>query len=141
MPSLNRLQKFVQRNDMYERNFEASQELALEAYDMLNQYVFDNGLDPCPVTVRRTRGYWGMCDGRVVDDECRTNEIILTKRYPFKAMFINTLAHEMVHQFQWDVLSNERLEQGKPPIMSHGPSFYAWRPALKEYNIILTKEY
>jgi hypothetical protein len=48
------------------------------------------------------------------------------------------MAHEMVHQFQWDILSNERQSQGLGPIMSHGPSFFAWRKPLAEYNIPLS---
>jgi len=48
------------------------------------------------------------------------------------------MAHEMVHQFQWDVLSNERQSQGLDPIMSHGPSFFAWREPLAEYDIPLS---
>lgn len=137
----NKLQKFVQRTDMFDGKFEATQEFALETYEMLNRYVFDNGLEPCPITVRRIRGVWGMCDGRVEGDEFRVHEITLTKKYPFCALFVATLAHEMVHQFQWDVLSNERWQEGKDPIMSHGPSFFAWRPALDEYNIPLTTRF
>ena len=52
-----------------------------------------------------------------------------------------TLAHEMVHQWQWEVLSPQRHEKGKPAIMSHGPSFYAWRKPLNEYLIPLTRMY
>ena len=137
----NKLQKFVQRSDMFEGKFEATKEFALEAYEMLNRYVFDNGLEPCPITVRRTKGVWGMCDGRVENDEFRVHEIILTKKFQFKAVCVAALAHEMVHQFQWDVLSNERWQEGKQPIMSHGPSFFAWRPALEEYNIPLTTRF
>jgi hypothetical protein len=137
----NKLQKFVQRSNMFDGNYVATQEFADETYEVLNCYIFDNCLEPCPVNVRRTRGVWGMCDGRVENDEFRVHEITLTNKYPFRAMFVATLAHEMVHQFQWDVLSNERWEQGKEPVMSHGPSFFAWRPVLAEYNIPLTKSF
>jgi hypothetical protein len=51
--------------------------------------------------------------------------------------FVTTLAHEMVHQFQWDVLGPERQDNGKDWLMSHGPSFYAFREDLEPHNISL----
>ena len=114
----NKLQKFVQRSDMFEGKFEATKEFALEAYEILNRYVFDNGLEPCPITVRRTKGVWGMCDGRVENDEFRVHEIILAKKFPFKAVCVAALAHEMVHHQQndrGDLRGNpEEGESGSP---------------------------
>jgi len=141
MARTNKLQKFVMRDDMFDGKFSPTQEFAQETYAMLNRYIFDNGLKPVPLVIKRTRGYWGITDGRVdtVNDEYRVHNIRLCNKYPVRAMFVATLAHEMIHQFQWDILSNERYDQGKPPIMSHGPSFFAWKPALAEYHIPLTK--
>ena len=62
-------------------------------------------------------------------------------KFPTWKEFIETLAHEMVHQWQWEVLSPQRYEEGKTPIMSHGPSFYAWRKPLHKYLIPLTRAY
>ena len=64
----------------------------------------------------------------------RTNRLMKFVRKD--EMFV--VAHEMVHQYQWDILSNDREDQGLPPIMSHGPSFFAWREPLAEYNIPLS---
>jgi hypothetical protein len=50
---------------------------------------------------------------------------------------ITVLAHEMCHQYQWDVQGLERLKKGKEPIMSHGPSFFVFRDKLKEHGIAL----
>lgn len=51
--------------------------------------------------------------------------------------FVTTLAHEMVHQYQWDVLGPERQENGKDWLMSHGPSFFEFKPDLEDYDISL----
>jgi hypothetical protein len=47
------------------------------------------------------------------------------------------VAHEMVHQYQWDIESKRRVRQGMGSIMSHGPTFYAWRDKLKKHGIPL----
>jgi hypothetical protein len=125
------------------RKYDANEDDAVEAYHLLNKYVFDNVLNCPKFNIKRTRGYWGMCDGRMdmSDERFFVEEIILSKKFTHKAMFVATLAHEMVHQWQWEVLSPQRYEEGKTPIMSHGPSFYAWRKPLHKYLIPLTRAY
>jgi hypothetical protein len=137
----NKLEKFV-KNGMFEGRYESEECEAINVHDLLNRYIFNNTL-ACPAfNIKRTRGYWGMCDGRFdKDGDFHTAQIILNYRFPHKAMFVATIAHEMVHQWQWEVLNPIREQEGKPPLMSHGPSFYQWRPALNKYYIPLTKEY
>jgi len=142
MTKTNQLAKLVRRDDLFNGPFKPCGEYAQETYSLLNRYIFDNGLDPAQLEIKRTRGYWGMCVGTtdIINDSFYVEKIVLSSRFAFKAQFIATLAHEMVHQFQWDVLSNERWGQGKQPIMSHGPSFFAWREPLSEYFIPLKRE-
>jgi hypothetical protein len=138
---LNKLAKFV-RTPMFEGKYETNECETIASYDLLNRYIFDNGLERPQFNIKRTRGYWGMTDGRmnIKDERFFVKEIILTNKFPHKAMFIATLAHEMIHQFQWEVLSPERLAQGKDSIMSHGPSFFVWRKVLSEYMIPLRRQ-
>lgn len=79
-----------------------------------------------------------MCMGDIYRDitgsHCR---IRLMDKWFCPQWFITTLAHEMVHQYQWDVLGPEREQEGKDWLMSHGPSFYQFRPQLHEHNISL----
>jgi hypothetical protein len=55
--------------------------------------------------------------------------------------FMNTLAHEMVHQYQWDHYRWEHLDYyGKPMFEGsggHGPSFYAFRDRFEHYDLTL----
>ena len=120
-------------------NDQAQHEDAEEAYTLINKHIFDNGLDPLLIAIHRRNGYWGSCHAGYTNEEYRCTHIRLTDWFETRTSFIETIAHEMVHQFQWDILSNERDNQGLGPIMSHGPSFFALRPALAEYNIQLSK--
>ena len=44
---------------------------------------------------------------------------------------LETLAHEMVHQWEYLVYEN----------MTHGPKFFQWRDELAKYNIVLSRAY
>ena len=139
MAYTNRLIKFVRKDEMFAGEFKPTLDRGQEIYNLINHYVFDNGLHPAKLNIKRTRGYWGMCDGEQnANGDYFTKEIILTNRFPNLSSFVAIMAHEMVHQFQQDVLRNEREAQGLPPIMGHGPSFFAWREPLAEYNIPLS---
>lgn len=136
----NKLAQFVKTSNLLQGVFKPCMDDARETYYLLNRYVFDGGLSMPPINIRRVHSIWGACDG-IVDNEgdFKVREIILNSRMPNLAMFVTTMAHEMVHQFQWEVLNPERELEGLAPIMSHGPSFYAWRKPLNAYGIPLTR--
>jgi hypothetical protein len=53
---------------------------------------------------------------------------------------MNTIAHEMVHQYQWDVYRWELAEDGRQIYMNsgaHGPSFYMFRDRFEHYGLNL----
>jgi len=56
-----------------------------------------------------------------------------------KQWLITVLAHEMCHQYQWDVLGYKRVKAGQKPIMSHGPSFFIFREKLAMHGIPLRR--
>jgi hypothetical protein len=66
-------------------------------------------------------------------------KIRLSDKWYCKQWLINTLAHEMAHQYQWDVYSKTRHLEGKYPVMSHGPSFYTFRKQLAKYGLVLKR--
>jgi hypothetical protein len=55
--------------------------------------------------------------------------------------FMNTLVHEMVHQYQWDVYRWDHLEWYGREIHTqsrgHGPSFHVWREQCEYYGLNL----
>ena len=109
-------------------------------YKMLNWYIFDNALSmPTLEVVQRCRKYWGMCYGSY-DTPIRNRsscKIRLMDKWYCKQWLVAVLAHEMCHQYQWDIQGLERRKVGKDPIMSHGPSFFVFRDRLKKHGISL----
>lgn len=113
-----------------------------ELYNIINNEIFDNQLPPAKLELKsHCRGYWGMCIAEGFNKRKRYSQcrIVLSDKWYCKQWLINTLAHEMVHQHQWDVYSKERTKESKNPIMSHGPSFYKFKKQLSEYGIILKR--
>lgn len=109
-------------------------------YWLINKRVFDNKLEMPVIEVSpRCRNYWGICYGghdytHTTNSFCK---IKLMDKWYCKQWLITTLAHEMCHQYQWDVLGDERELHGKDRLMSHGPSFYKFREKLAEQGISL----
>ena len=111
-------------------------------YNIINEEIFNNELPPAHLEVKsHCRGYWGLCMSTGFNPKKKSSQckIRLSDRWYCKQWLIDTLAHEMVHQYQWDIYSKERAVEGKEPIMSHGPSFYKFRKQLAEYGIVLKR--
>ena len=64
-------------------------------------------------------------------------EIEMMDKWFCPQWMVTTLAHEMCHQYQWDIVGPERDEQGYKPIMSHGPTFFQFRDDLNNHYIPL----
>lgn len=108
------------------------------AYKIINRHVFNNQLKMPPIQLGITRGYWGMCIGQIQETAPNTFcELRLSDKYFCAQWFMNTLAHEMVHQYQWDIDGEYRQDQGLDPLMSHGPSFFVWREVMDYYGLYL----
>ena len=111
-------------------------------YNIINEEIFNNELPPAKLEIKSyCRGYWGMCMAQGFNPKKKSSQckIRLSDKWYCKQWLIDTLAHEMVHQYQWDIYSKERAVEGKEPIMSHGPSFYKFRKHLAEYGIVLKR--
>ena len=119
--------------------FRPSQWQVSHVYKLVNDSVFYNALrKPELILKPRCRKYWGMCYGS--HEKLRNGsycKIELMDKWISPQWMIATLAHEMVHQYQWDIAGPEREEEGLNPIMSHGPSFFQFRDLLEEHDIPL----
>lgn len=108
-------------------------------YEMLNYYVFDNDLrKPNLIIAPRRRKYWGMCEGNI--RKYRTGsycQIQLMDKWISIQWMVAIIAHEMVHQYQWDIIGPEREDEGRDFLMSHGPSFFMFRQRLEHFHIPL----
>jgi hypothetical protein len=109
-------------------------------YRLINATIFGNRLVMPKIYVKpRLREMWGQCYGADIPfSETRSRcAIILADRWYCRHWLIMAVAHEMVHQYQWDIESKRRKRQGLPSIMSHGPTFFSWRDKLKKHGIPL----
>jgi hypothetical protein len=110
-------------------------------YRLINEEIFQNKLTIPEIQLIQRSRYWGLCMGKgrggspfPTGSYC---VIKLNNKFYSQHWMIATLAHEMVHQYQWDIYSEQRKKKGKPPIMSHGPSFHAWKKKLAKFGITL----
>ncbi len=117
--------------------YKPSKQEVYEVYDLLNEHVFENKLTRPKIGLRKIK-WWGLCLGYTLKDQGRHGvDIHLFKAFPCKQWLVVILAHEMVHQYQWDIHGPERIAAGKKAILSHGPTFVAFRKKLKEFGIPL----
>ena len=113
------------------------------AYDIINRHVFDNALQRPDIQSRTMHKTWGFCawnwDDQGNGSHCN---IVLMNKWFCPQWFMQTLAHEMVHQWQWDIYRWQQLEIGKEIYLgsgAHGPSFFAWRERFEYYGLNLKR--
>jgi len=109
-------------------------------YRLINASIFNNRLVMPELVIKdRLKGIWGECVGRPTEFSNNKSRctIYLSERWYCKQWLITSLAHEMVHQYQWDITSKKREKEGLPSIISHGPTFFQWREKLKKHGIPL----
>lgn len=112
------------------------------AYNIINRHVFRSQLRMPTITTGRLGPAWGTCnwyyDIKSPGTRC---EIWLADKWFCPQWFMNTLAHEMVHQWQWDVHRWEHLNEHGREIRTnsagHGPNFFVWRDEFAHYGLTL----
>lgn len=119
--------------------FRPSHRFLHHTYELINYRVFSNNLrKPTLELQSNCRKYWGICYGHKYRDYTGSFcHIRMMDKWFCMQWFVTTLAHEMVHQYQWDILGPEREKNGKDWLMSHGPSFFEFRENLEYHNISL----
>jgi len=112
-------------------------------YNLLNRYIFKGALSKPQLEIDRLRGAWGYFSGYNEGKNVLFNRshIVLTNKYPTKQLFVIALAHEMVHQYQWEIVGPKRIKEGLRLNINHGPSFLEWRNTLNRFGIPLKRAY
>jgi hypothetical protein len=124
-----KLFKMVQSFDEHDAKFRPTIADCREIWRNINRNVFNNELKMPSFRLVYTKAFWGECQG-VLEDQTQV-KMKINKSFLSKRLFINTMAHEMVHQWEWLVNEN----------MTHGPQFFLWREQLANYNITLSRCY
>jgi hypothetical protein len=120
LPTISQQKRKCYRPSLYE---------VKQTYDLINKYVFNNRLVRPPIVLKSCRKYWGMCIGSPTEVKSGTYcTIELMNKWFCVQWMITTLAHEMVHQYEWDVLRKN---------MTHRQSFFMWRDHMAKFNIDL----
>ena len=123
--------KTLQRNKCYRPSLNE----AHHYYELINYYVLNSHLYKPVLMLRQCRGHWGICLGNTTRHDTGSYcEIHLSDKWYCKQWFITILAHEMIHQYQYDIIGPET---GKYNLMSHGPTFFQFRENLANHGIPL----
>ena len=112
------------------------------AYNIINRYVFDGVLVRPEITQGTIHKAWGICNWYNHEQETGSwCNIRIMDKWFCHHWFMNTLAHEMIHQYQYDVYRWEYLDYYGRPMYDksagHGPSFFVWRERFEHYGLNL----
>lgn len=126
--------------------YRTSHREVMALFKIINREIFNNKLPTPHIEIMpRCRQYWGICiaNGLYPDYEYNKSNctIRLMDKWFCKQWLITTLAHEMCHQYQWDIESHKRIREGREPIMSHGPSFFIFKEKLAKHGISLKRSH
>lgn len=127
----NLLFKTFHRNPRYFKNgFKLNHQYFDKWFDIINIHVFDGELEPFyDVAIVPEMPCWATTVSYFVDD-IRFSELQISSVFPNVQYCLTTIAHEMVHAFQWQELG----------ISDHGPSFWAWQKDFDVFGIPLALE-
>lgn len=129
--------------------FRPTQSQAQSLYRSINKYIFDNQLTMPDIVLKgNLRKCWGACNWELSRQKSASHgkrgtwcTIELMDKWFCPQWFCTTLAHEMVHQYQWDYYRWDHWEEFGREVnltsAAHGPSFFAWRPIVAEFGIDL----
>ncbi len=97
----------------------------------LNRGLFNGRLVEPVMCVKRLAHDWGRCIARVIPYKKADIEytIELHSKYPKWKDFIETLAHEMVHLYQMQVMED--------PYSNHNDNFYGFKTKFKRLGLKL----
>ena len=132
LPSISQQRRKPYRPDEQEIN---------RIYSLINRAVFDGQMIRPSIVTGRETGALGLCLGLKPPKKRRSGCVIrLTDKWFSVHWLIFVLAHEMCHQYQWDIMGPKRQARGRLPLMSHGPSFFQHRLRLAELGVPLLKK-
>lgn len=130
MARKSKLAKLLETNDRYE--YETTVEDCQEWFNILNRELFNNTLPNIhEIDIRWRRGAHAWYDYDEKKPGTGTSKLLMNKRYTSKQFFVEVLAHEMVHHYQY--INNEEV--------GHGSSFLKWRDKFNKKGLNLVRAY
>ena len=122
--------KTIRENKKYKKIFIPSKHAVTRWTNILNEEIFNNKIHPFKdIEIRRRHGchaeHIGIDAGYYVFGELSMNNWFWNK-----SEFIYTIAHEMIHQYQW--MNYHKTD--------HGRTFMKWKDKLRKFDIPLGVE-
>lgn len=128
-----KLEKLI-TDDSDEKTYITKAEDCEEWFHILNEELFDNKLPVIDfVDIRWRRKSWAYYQYTLDtnDPEYKESLLCMNKKYTNKKFFVEVLAHELVHHYQF--IFDEP--------MGHGPSFMRWCEIFNKKGLNLVKSY
>lgn len=119
-------------------NFRPSKEQKDVVFKVLNSALFDGKLSK-PVILMRTMRYWGLCT--VYDDPKLWSKIKISNQCFCLQWFTLILAHEMVHQYQWEIDGPEIAKNKGEVFIDHNETFFKFKDRFADHGLLLAEEY
>jgi len=119
------------RAEYWRNEYRPTQQKVTHTYNALNKSLFKDRLKrPC-IVVGQQRNVWGWAN---LLDDYRVH-MGLSDKYPCEQFFVAVLAHEMIHQWQWEVDAPKRRKKGLRYQTAHGENFQAWKDTFDKFEI------
>jgi hypothetical protein len=130
MSKKSKLAKLLHSNENYE--YETTIEDCRLWFNVLNRELFNNSLPPLDeIDIRWRRKAHAWYDYDQSKPGYGSARLLMNKRYKSKQFFVEVLAHEMVHHYQY--IYNEDI--------GHGSSFFKWRGKFNKKGLNLVRAY
>jgi hypothetical protein len=130
MSKKSKLAKLLHSNESYE--YETTIEDCRLWFNVLNRELFNNSLPPLDeIDIRWRRKAHAWYDYDQSKPGYGSARLLMNKRYKSKQFFVEVLAHEMVHHYQY--IYNEDI--------GHGSSFFKWRGKFNKKGLNLVRAY
>lgn len=129
---VSKLKKLLKSNEntTYETTFEDCQRW----FRIINEEIFNNRLPPVDeidIRWRRKTYAFYFYETDTDDPDYMVCKLCMNKRYKSKKFFVEVLAHEMVHHYQFMYEKD----------VDHGPTFYRWAEKFNRKGLNLVRAY
>lgn len=111
--------------------YEATEENCREWFNILNEDLFNNELPQVPFEFKWLRVCWAYYQYHPRTPD-KKESIIMHKRYPTHKLFVECLAHEMVHHWQHTKLGWQKVD--------HAEEFLEWCKRAKNIGLKIGEE-
>jgi hypothetical protein len=128
----NRVKKLLKaETTSHDAQYDTTTEDCERWFDVLNEELFDNELPRVPFQFKWLRVCWAYYEYFPRSSDS-AEKIIMHKRYPSKRLFVECLAHEMIHHWQYQKLGWRKVD--------HAEEFLDWCRKAKSIGLRIGEE-